>query len=108
MIKTIFTTKHLDCLSAWAGYKIDVKDNFDALIESDVDFIEFLLLFENHFALDLLEADKTRDDFSTIEEFITWALEHPALEPIHSTQPEDLPFAQHLRQRHYICKQLEA
>ncbi len=78
-----FTQKHLDCLSAWAGHKVKIKDNFEALIESDVDYIELLLLFEKHFVLDLLETDKNRQDFSTIEEFVTWALAHPAVKPVH-------------------------
>lgn len=103
-----FTRKHLDCLSAWAGHKINFKDSFEDLIESDVDYIEILLLFEKHFALDLLETDKTRQNFSTVEEFVTWALEHPALEPLKYSGPEDLPFAKHLRQRHYICQQVGA
>lgn len=101
-----FTKKHLDCLSAWAGHAINVKDSFDFLIESDVDFIELLLLFEKHFALKLLETNKMQQDFSTIEEFITWAFEHPAQEPKYYSEPEDLPFAKHLRQRHYICQQV--
>lgn len=106
MFNKTFTGKHLDCLSAWAGYTINIKDSFELLIESNVDFIELLLLFEKHFALDLLETNKMQQDFSTIEEFVTWALEHPAQKQKQSSKPEYLPFAKHLRQRHFICQQV--
>ena len=106
MKKITFTGKHLDCLSAWAGHKISLEDNFEELIESEVDYIEILLLFEKHFALNLLETEKSRNDFSTVEKFVTWALEHPAMEPMPYSGPEDLPFAKHLQQRHYICQQV--
>ncbi|WP_029038469.1 hypothetical protein [Salinimicrobium xinjiangense] len=106
MLKILFTNKHRNCLSAWAGFEVYLNDDFESLIQSEVDFIELLLLFEKHFQLDLLETDKTRQDFSTVEEFVTWALEHPAVEPIPFSEPEDLPFAKHLQQRHYICQQV--
>lgn len=108
MKKLTFTDKHLDCLSAWAGYKIIFEESFENFIESDVDFIELLLLFKKYFSLDLLETDKIRQDFSTVEEFVTWALEHPAIEPIEDLEPVNFPFAKHLRQRHYICQQAGA
>jgi len=108
MNSIVFTQKQLDCLSAWAGHKIKFNDNFESLVESEVDYIEILLLFEKHFALNLLETDKSREDFSTVEDFITWALKHPALEPLQQAEPLELPFAKHLRQRHYVCQQVGA
>ncbi|MDT0690942.1 hypothetical protein RM549_14185 [Salegentibacter sp. F188] len=108
MTNIIFTGNHLDCLSAWAGFEINLKEKFNVLVESDVDFIELLLLFEKYFQLDLLETDKDRQDFSTIEEFVKWALEHPAQEPIHYVERGSIPFAKHLRQRNYICQQVGA
>lgn len=108
MFNTLFTHKHLKCLSAWAGIKVHLNDDFEIFIQSDVDFIELLLLFEKHFALDLLETDKTQEDFSTIKEFVSWALEQTTKEPVGYAKSENLPFAKHLRQRDYICQQVSA
>ncbi|GHA28661.1 hypothetical protein GCM10007103_07910 [Salinimicrobium marinum] len=52
MLRTIFTNKHLKCLSAWAGFKITLNEDFETIVTSDFDFIELLLLFEKQFALD--------------------------------------------------------
>ena len=95
-------------MSAWAGYKVNLKDDFDTLVQCEFDFIEILLLFEKHFALDLLDTRKVRQNFSTIKEFVTWALQHSAEESIQYVEPSNFYFAEHLKQRQFICQQVGA
>lgn len=108
MLKTNFTNKHLTCLSAWAGFQVNLNDDFDILVQNEFDFIEILLLFEKHFSLDLLETDKVWQEFSSIQDFVSWAMDHSQQEPIKDKEPENFHFAEHLRQRDFICQQVGA
>ncbi len=65
--------KYVECLNNWAGYKISLMEDFNAICQCEVDFIEILLVCEQTFSLNLLENNKSRFDFSTVHDFIGWA-----------------------------------
>lgn len=73
------TIQYQEVLSDWAGCKAGLYDDFDVFCDSDVDFIEILMLFEKEFLLNLLDTEKVRQDFTKVHEFISWAGSQPSL-----------------------------
>lgn len=65
---------YLRKLSAWKGFEINEKEDFDIICECQVDFIEILLIGENEFSINLLENTMTKEDFSSVGDFLDWAL----------------------------------
>ena len=53
-------------------------EDFDVICTSEIDFIDLLLLCEKKFSVNMLDNNKSKDDFSTIKEFIDWAASNPA------------------------------
>ncbi len=80
MIKSSFYDKYLHYLIIWAGFEINLMDDFVIICQSDVDFIEILLMGEKEFCLNLLENTKERQDFLTIKDFFDWAFNNPVLQ----------------------------
>ncbi|MGM0391275.1 MAG: hypothetical protein ACQEQB_05985 [Bacteroidota bacterium] len=80
MIVSNFYDKYLHCLINWTGFEVHPMEDFDIICQSDVDFIEILLMGEEEFCLNLLENTKERQDFSTIKDFFGWALTNPVLQ----------------------------
>ncbi len=66
-------------LSIWLGYPVRIEDDLDSICQCDIDFIEILMLFENAFLINLVESDKTRQDFTTVKEFIDWVESRPKM-----------------------------
>lgn len=79
MIISNFHDQYLQCLKNWAGFELDPMEDFDSICQSDVDFIEILLIGEDKFYLNMLENTKGRKDFSTIKNFLSWAFSNPVL-----------------------------
>lgn len=71
------TNTYLDSLTKWCGYNVDFMDDFDAICKSEIDFIDLLLLYEKKFSVNMLDNDKSMEDFTTIKEFIGWASANP-------------------------------
>ena len=69
---------YLESLNNWCGYKLNFMEDFDVICTSEIDFIDLLLLCEKKFSVNMLDNNKSKDDFSTIKEFIDWAASNPA------------------------------
>jgi len=69
---------YLESLNKWCGYKLNFMEDFDVICTSEIDFIDLLLLCEKKFSVNMLDNNKSKDDFSTIKEFIDWAASNPA------------------------------
>ena len=68
---------YLESLQKWSGYNLDFMEDFDVICKSEIDFIDLLLLYEKKFMVNMLDNDKSKDDFTTIKEFIGWASTNP-------------------------------
>ena len=68
----------LESLNKWCGYQLNFMEDFDEICTSEIDFIDLLLLYEKKFSVNMLDNDKSREDFNTIKEFIEWAASNPA------------------------------
>lgn len=68
---------YLESLQKWSGYNLDFMEDFDVICKSEIDFIDLLLLYEKKFSLNMLDNDKSKEDFNTIQEFIGWASSNP-------------------------------
>lgn len=77
LINSNFADRYLDRLTSWFGDKLTIMEDFDTICQSELDFIEILLLGEQEFAINLLENSKERMDFVRIKDFIGWAASHP-------------------------------
>ena len=73
----IYTSNYLAHLTKWFGYKISPSEDFDVICQSEWDFLEILLLIEKKFSVNMLDNTKSREDFSTVKEFISWASTNP-------------------------------
>lgn len=71
------TNTYLDSLKKWCGYNVDFMEDFDVICKSEIDFIDLLLLYEKKFSVNMLDNDKSKEDFTTIKEFIGWASTNP-------------------------------
>lgn len=69
--------QYQEIFSLWAGCKIGLQDDFDLFCESDFDFIEILMLFEQEFSVNLLDSAKFRQDFDKVHEFFSWVTVQP-------------------------------
>lgn len=69
-----FYAAYMKRLSLWKGIPINEKEDFDMICECEVDFIEILLIGESEFSINLLENIMTKEDFSSIRDFLEWAL----------------------------------
>lgn len=69
--------QYLEQLKKWSGYKLNPMEDFDVICQSDLDFLELLVLCEKKFSVNMLDNSKSREDFSTINEFIGWASANP-------------------------------
>lgn len=74
---TVNTNTYLDSLKKWCGYNVDFMEDFDVICQSEIDFIDLLLLYEKKFSVNMLDNDKSMEDFTTIKEFIGWASNNP-------------------------------
>ena len=74
---TVNTNAYLDSLKKWCGYDLDFMEDFDVICQSEIDFIDLLLLYEKKFSVNMLDNDKSMEDFTTIKEFIGWASNNP-------------------------------
>lgn len=72
------TNTYLESLNKWCGYKLDFMEDFDVICTSEIDFIDLLLLYEKKFSVNMLDNNKSKEDFNTIKEFIEWAASNPA------------------------------
>ena len=80
MIVSYFQEKYLHRLKIWTGFEINQMEDFDSICQSDVEFIEILLIGEEEFCLNMLDNTISREDFSTIKDFLSWALTNPVLQ----------------------------
>lgn len=71
------TNTFLESLNQWCGYKLDFMEDFDVICTSEIDFIDLLLLYEKKFSVNMLDNNKSKEDFTTIKEFIEWAASNP-------------------------------
>ncbi len=72
--------QYQEIFSLWAGCKIDLQDDFELFCESEFDFIEILMLFEQEFSVNLLDSAKVRKDFDKVHEFLSWVTVQPEME----------------------------
>lgn len=69
-----------ESLKKWCGYNVGFMEDFDVICNSDIDFIDLLLLYEKKFSVNMLDNNKSKEDFTTIKEFINWASENPPVQ----------------------------
>lgn len=69
-----FYHTYLNRLSIWKGFEIHEMEDFDMICECHVDFIEILLIGENEFSINLLDNTMTKEDFSSVKDYLEWAL----------------------------------
>lgn len=72
------TNSYLESLNKWCGYKLNFMEDFEVICPSEIDFIDLLLLYEKKFSVNMLDNNKSKEDFNTIKEFIEWAASNPA------------------------------
>lgn len=71
------SNKYLAQLKKWSGYQLNPMEDFDVICQSDLDFLELLVIWEKKFSVNMLDHSKSKEDFSTIHEFIGWASANP-------------------------------
>lgn len=81
MTTSILKNSYLKKLSTWKGFEISEMEDFDMICDSQIDFIEILLLGENEFSINLLENDMSKEDFSSVRDFLSWAFTNVDLKP---------------------------
>ena len=67
----------LESLNKWTGYNLGFMEDFDVVCKSEIDFIDLLLYYEKKFSVNMLDNNKSKEDFTTIMEFIGWATSNP-------------------------------
>lgn len=73
MTTSNFYNIFLKRLSIWKGVQISEHEDFDMICDCQIDYIEILLIGEHEFSINLLENTLTKDDFSTVGNFLKWA-----------------------------------
>jgi hypothetical protein len=76
--------RYLEPLATWSGYELNVMEDFNVICQCDLDFLELLLLGEKEFSVNMLDNTRSREDFSTIKDFLIWAVTNPPA-PIYIT-----------------------
>lgn len=71
------TNTFLESLIKWCGYNVNFMEDFDVICPSENDFIDLLLHCEKKFSVNMLDNTKSKEDFTTIKEFIGWASTNP-------------------------------
>lgn len=71
-------------LSAWFGYELNIMEDFNVICQCDLDFLELLLLSEKVFSVNMLDNTRSKEDFSTIKEFLAWAATNPPVSKYNS------------------------